>query len=241
MVCPACTKEEPIDYFTAYPPLALHTEGESRKAVWGAREEYVHYTVYYQGQPLALRNVGPTPYPRFSWQQRLPGGQLLLGLRSTTDSTQNSYSCRLFLLDAPGGQPRIQSLGRCAVENPQLNPLAPHVWLTADSLGLLIRAADGAPTPLNPPYRFLDLREAGTFTPLPAGPTRPDGLPLTLRRVAWSPDHQLLARAYQPDPASGSEVREVFDRRTGRRRPTSLFPAAADTARPAAAHPLPVQ
>lgn len=240
MVCPACTTEEPIDYFTAYPPLALHTEGESRKAVWGAREEYVHYTVYYQGQPLALRHVGPTPHPRFSWRQRLPSGQLLLGLRPN-DSTQNSSSFRLFLLDAPGGQPRTQDLGRCAVVNPQLSPVAPQVWLTADSLGLLIGAPDRAPTPQNPPYRFLDVREAGTFTPLPADPTRPDGLPLTLRRVAWSPDHQFIARTYQPDPANGPELREVFDRRTGRRRPAGLFPTAADTTQPAAARPLPAQ
>ena len=238
---PACTQKEPIDYYTAYPPLSLRTEGEGQKTVWGARQESVRYTVYYQGQPLALPQVGPTPHPRFSWRQRLPGGRLLLGLRPASDSAQNTYTFRLFLLDAPGGQPHLQALGNSAMENAELNPLAPRVWLTADSLGLLIGgAAASAPTPPNPPYRFVDLHEAGTFTPLPAGPACADGPPLELRRVAWSPDHQLLALSYQPDPASGPAVREVFDRRTGRRQPASRFPGATDTTGPAA-RPLPVR
>lgn len=240
LACPACTQQEPIDYYTAYPPLSLHTEGEWHKAVWGARQDYVRYTVYYQGQPLALPQVGPTPHPRFSWRQPLPGGLLLLGLRPAADSVQNTYVLRLFLLDAPGGQPRLQALGSSAVENSQLNPLSPQVWLTADSLGLLIGAAEGGPTPPKLPYRFVDLREAGTFTPLPAGPTGPDGLPLELRRVAWSADYQLLALSYQPDPAGGPAVRQVFDRRTGHRQPAGRFPEATDTT-PPAGHPLPAR
>lgn len=227
VICAACTKAGPVDYFTSYPPFELRTEGIRQQAVWGPYEKYVHYTIYYQGQPLAFRYVGPTPHPQFSWFQRVPAG-LLLGLRPT-DSTQNIYSYHLFLLDAPRGHPRMQGLGRCAFQDPLLYTVTPRLWFTTDSLGMLIGASDSSSILQGPPYRFVDLQDAHHYTPLPKDPVRADGLPLALYNTAWSPDHQLLARTYRPHLTSQRVLLEVFDRRTGRRRLSRLF-LATDTA-----------
>lgn len=214
----------------------MRTEGKWRQALRGPREQYVHYTIYYQGQLLGFRYVGPSPHPQFSWVQRLPGGRLLLGLRPT-DSTQQIYAFHLFLLDAPGGQPRMQGLGRCAPENSLVSPLVPRVWFTPDSLGVRVSAADSALITQGPPYRFVDLRAVCTFTPLPQDPVRADSVPLEPYGVAWPPDHRLLARSYQSDPASERVLLQVFDRRTGRRQPARLFRAAATASRPPGSAP----
>ena len=213
----ACIEEKPIDYRLAYPPFELRVSGHSSQAVWGAREDITTASVYYHGKPLQMSGISDTLYPRFNWWRQVAGGRLLLG-RLPHDGLANPYVHHLYLLEAPAGRLHLQGLGRSPMDNPLLTRPQPSIWLTPDTLGLLI-AAPNFDKPELPPFRFVDLQAPATFMPLPAAPTQPDGSILVPIAVAWSPDHRQVARAFAHDetvPDSVQELAETTDRRTGR-------------------------
>lgn len=212
----ACEQTGIIDERREYPPFTLHTTGSREHALWGPRRETLRYTVAYRGQVLRFMDEARDGV-YFDWCQPLPGGRLLLAVGGDTlgpEYLQTSFRFYQLRLLATG--PLLDRLGlSCPLHVGISNQ--PALWLTPDSLFLLLPTPDHHGLLNNATYRLRDLRQPGAVLPVPPVPLTSDSTAREIRRIEYAPRRRQLTRIYTL-AATAEELLELIDLPSGRRR-----------------------
>jgi hypothetical protein len=212
----ACEQSGIIDERRAYPPFTLYTTGRRDQALWGPRRETLRYTVAYQGKVLHFPDEARDAVS-FDWCQPLPGGRLLLAIGGDTLAPGHGPAgFRFYQLRTAATGPCLDWLGPGCPLHVGITD-QPALWLTPDSLFLLLPTPDSRGQLQNATYRLRDLRPPGAVLPVPPTPLTSDSTTLEIRRIEYAPQRQQLTRIYTL-ASTAEELLELIDLPSGRRR-----------------------